>query len=128
MEEVKNIKSHTFKIRQPDGSTAKAIIFCDAEGFVSGVSNLDQLVDWSQRRAAPVVDAQAPLVITDEVKRNMRFFSDHTPCWFPGCDKLRESYKAELAKLESEGECKGCEKGAVIRKYIQLVSLAQKRR
>lgn len=128
MEEVKNIKSHTFKIRQPDGSTAKAIIFCDADGFVSGVSNLGLLVDWSQRRNTPAIDTQAPLVITDEVKHNMRFFSDHTPCWFPGCEKLRESYKAELAKMEANGDCKGCEKGALIRKYIQLVGLAQKRR
>lgn len=44
-----------------------------------------------------------------------KFFSEHTPCWFEGCEELREQYNKELEDLGDD--CKECDKGALIRKY-----------
>ena len=128
MEEVRKTKSHTFKLRQPDGETGKAIIFCDADGYVSGISNIEGLVAWSKRGAAlQKSEHHTPIVVTEEMKKNMRFFSEHTPCWFPGCESLREAHQNELQALEAEAPCSDCDKGALVRKYLKLVTLAQKR-
>jgi len=68
------------------------------------------------------IDAKGHRVITaigDDDRRILGFFSPTTPCWFPGCVALREKYTAEIATLAAG--CPDCQKGAVIRKYQELV-------
>jgi len=50
----------------------------------------------------------------------MPFFSKETPCFFDGCEEMREAYYAELQSRGGDG-CPGCVRGAINRKYIQLV-------
>lgn len=47
------------------------------------------------------------------------FFSEHTPCWFSGCEELRKQYKNEIKNLGAS--CPSCEKGKLNRKYLELV-------
>ncbi len=49
-----------------------------------------------------------------------------TPCWFEGCNQLREQYQTEAANLASkmaaEGQrCTTCDLGDIRRKYIALM-------
>lgn len=53
--------------------------------------------------------------ITDEARELMEVFNMNTPCWFKGCEKLREQYNAE----KEQSGCKTC-KGTIMRKYMQL--------
>lgn len=55
-------------------------------------------------------------------RKVLSFFVDSTPCWFEGCTELRDRYQAELTKLGTN--CPTCQKGAVIRKYQDLVRRA----
>lgn len=65
------------------------------------------------------------LVVTPVAKRDIRFFGD-TPCWFEGCEELRSQYKRELEDLRKEDKyCKGCDKGGLMRKYLQLLQEMQ---
>ena len=48
-----------------------------------------------------------------------RFFSEHAPCWFEGCEELRKRYSLELAGLPDD--CPDCHKGALIRKYADKI-------
>lgn len=60
--------------------------------------------------------------ISPEAQRVLSFFSA-APCWFAGCEDLRQQYKAELAEAE-KANCRGCAKGPIMRKYQALVSKA----
>lgn len=52
----------------------------------------------------------------------MKFFKKEEPCFFPGCEELREQHAREL---ESKGaECPSCVKGELQRKYMVLVKRA----
>lgn len=46
-----------------------------------------------------------------------KFFSPYTPCFFEGCEELRERYKDALEKAGMTEECTGCQKGAIMRKF-----------
>ena len=66
---------------------------------------------------------------TSKVKSPIRqeiipFFVDSSPCWFPGCEELREEYRKELEKLGSN--CPGCQRGALMRKFAPRVEDAIK--
>jgi hypothetical protein len=120
---MSKVLAHTFKVRTSSGETESATIFTDEQGFVKTVVNVESLVSVATVSAKKLsVNPNTQLIVTDEVKRNMKFFSEHSPCWFEGCEKLRELYKKEVTELESNGNCQGCQKGAVIRKYLQLVA------
>lgn len=53
--------------------------------------------------------------ISDEARELMQVFNMSQPCWFKGCEELRQQYKAEK---EANG-CKTCQ-GAIMRKYMAL--------
>lgn len=53
--------------------------------------------------------------ISDEARELMQVFNMSQPCWFKGCEELRQQYKAEK---EASG-CKTCQ-GAIMRKYMAL--------
>lgn len=61
--------------------------------------------------------------IPDSFQETLRFFLDpeSNPCWFTGCNELREQYKKEK---ESKADCSECQEGALIRKYSTLVEEA----
>lgn len=46
-----------------------------------------------------------------------RFFSPYTPCFFKGCEELREQYKNALEKAGMTEDCTGCQKGVIMRKF-----------
>jgi hypothetical protein len=60
--------------------------------------------------------------VSAEERKVLSFFVDSAPCWFEGCDELRAKYQDEVAKLGAG--CPSCQKGAVIRKYQDLVRRA----
>lgn len=64
--------------------------------------------------------------LSPELRKAMDFFSDKIDCWFDGCEELRENYKEDLKALKADGKCKGCDKGALIRKYQDLIREAMK--
>lgn len=57
-----------------------------------------------------------------------RFYTLQIPCWFDGCEKLRDEYKAALDKAGKgpNGTCTDCEKGAIMRMFADRVKLAIK--
>lgn len=58
-----------------------------------------------------------------------RFYTLQIPCWFNGCEELRQEYTAELAKAGAKkegGTCTDCEKGAIMRMFADRVKLAIK--
>ena len=56
--------------------------------------------------------------LTDEAKELFEVFNFNTPCWFRGCEKLREQYKDEKEKTG----CKTCI-GSLTRKYMALAKV-----
>ena len=71
-------------------------------------------------------DGTVEIVSIDEkTKSIMPFFTDR-PCWFSGCEELREKYRAEIEKVEKAAQdkkqpCRGCDKGEIMRKYITIL-------
>lgn len=63
----------------------------------------------------------------EELELN-RFYTLQIPCWFTGCENLREEYKAALDKAgnKHDGTCTDCEKGAIMRMFADRVKLAIK--
>lgn len=57
-----------------------------------------------------------------------RFYALQIPCWFGGCEELREEYKEALEKARKgpDGTCTDCEKGAIMRMFADRVKLAIK--
>ena len=57
-----------------------------------------------------------------------RFYTLQIPCWFGGCEELREEYKAAIEKARKgpDGTCTDCEKGAIMRMFADRVKLAIK--
>jgi len=77
----------------------------------------------------PYVAQAKEVTLTPKQKTAMRFFSKATPCWFEGCEQLRQAYDAEIEALHASAKakgvpCKGCQTGAVILKYRKLVEAA----
>jgi len=78
--------------------------------------------DTPNMETTATVDARGHRVVTNisaDDRRILSFFSPATPCWFPACVELREKYTAEIAALTAG--CPECQKGAIIRKYQELV-------
>ena len=63
----------------------------------------------------------------DEAELN-KFYTLQIPCWFNGCEELRNEYKKALAKAGKgdAGSCTDCEKGAIMRMFAERVKLAIK--
>jgi hypothetical protein len=73
-------------------------------------------------KTTAIRDASGKLVvssISDTDRRILGFFSPSTPCWFQGCEELRKQYQVEEGALDAN--CPDCQKGAIIRKYQDLV-------
>ena len=71
-----------------------------------------------------VDDLPSTKVNTPISKDIIPFFVDSSPCWFRGCEELREEYRAELEKLGTN--CPGCQRGALMRKFAPRVEDAIK--
>ena len=75
---------------------------------------------------APVLDrdthkkVDSVLEIKDYPKDYYKFFSIESPCWFEGCDELRKQYLEEKKVLD-ESDCPSCKRGALNRKYLNLI-------
>lgn len=63
----------------------------------------------------------------DEAELN-KFYTLQIPCWFNGCEELRDEYKKALVKAGKgdAGSCTDCEKGAIMRMFAERVKLAIK--
>lgn len=69
-------------------------------------------------------DAQGVMrpIVSDKAQRDMQLFVPSVEPWFEGCAELRAEYNAELAVMEAKGDCKGCEKGELIKKYLHKLA------
>lgn len=66
------------------------------------------------------VDDTQPANVKSPVSKDIiPFFVDSSPCWFEGCEELREEYRKELEKLGTN--CPGCQRGALMRKFAPRV-------
>jgi hypothetical protein len=57
--------------------------------------------------------------VSPETMKLMRFVDLNFPCWFNGCEDLRNDYKKDLEK-HGGAECKSCVRGALNKKYLKL--------
>lgn len=89
-----------------------------------GIQFIEKKVQVKDKDGNPVKDANGNDIyrtvntlasITDEARELMEVFNMNTPCWFKGCQALRDQYTAEK---ETQG-CKSCS-GAIMRKYMAL--------
>ena len=62
--------------------------------------------------------------ITEEQKEVLKFFSTLTPCWFEGCEELRSQYQEDLKERGGDKGCTSCQKGALMREYMEKVAKA----
>lgn len=111
----------------PDGAGGRVTLtmYVSGSNELLGVSDLSLLENWiAQQRSESQVRTIGRDDVTDETRRDIKFFSN-SPCWFEGCEKIRAAYEAEVAKLDA-AKCKPCEKGALIRKYLQILKDAQR--
>lgn len=120
------VKPVVVKLDIGKGELTNLTMYVSSNNELVGVSDMDTLAAWLQHQNLPsgeqirVIDKNS---IPDSTKRDIKFFSD-SPCWFEGCEELRTQYQDELTKLES-ANCKSCEKGALIRKYLKLLAERQ---
>lgn len=69
-----------------------------------------------------------PVHIPEVEKEAIKVFVDSIPCWFDGCQKIRDDYKNELKANQLEPGCTSCKKGNILRKYLKIaVSILQAR-
>ena len=99
-------------------------LLVNTDNELIGVSNPQLLRRWLDSRAPQPHNVLSASNITEIQRRDVRFFGE-TPCWFEGCEELREAYKAEKAALEAKPDCKNCETSALMRKYFKKVADAQ---
>lgn len=67
-----------------------------------------------------VVDGRRQVTQIDpQTQRAYQFFLPDNPCWFDGCDELREEYEQAVEARGSD--CPACKKGELIRKYLPRV-------
>jgi hypothetical protein len=137
MATLKNVKSQVIRLRKPDGSEDRVHLFLDEEGFLTGANNLELLQGWSAHQSQEtkipglrkLIDGQGNTQLKPDasLQRDLHFFSEHSPCWFPECEQLRENYAAELGRLKEDPNCpqKTCYKAPLIQKYLKLVREAQ---
>lgn len=108
------------------GKETTARLYVDQTGTLIGAQNIEALKNWLHGQLEYDPGTITPAQVTDEVKRDIRLFTN-SPCWFDGCEELRQQYEAEIAEmLKANPNCKGCEKGAVMRKYLALAAEKQK--
>jgi len=64
-----------------------------------------------------------PVSLDRNTKELFKFFSPSVPCWFDGCEELREQYKNEKQKLldKHDGNCPACAEGQLVNKYLAII-------
>ncbi len=96
------------------------------DGQLRGLANSDALRKFLDDNPN---DYQAPAPAAREIstqdRQHIKFFSKSAPCWFEGCEELREEYAEEIAALEAKTGCKaGCNKAPIMEKYLKRVAQA----
>jgi hypothetical protein len=129
------INSLVIRIHRDDGGEDRVHLFLDAQGFLTGANNLDKLATWNKRASMlsqipglqKAIDAAGNTTVTVDpaMQKQFKFFSKENPCWFAGCEELRNAYAAELAELEKDPNCPDCDKSKLINKYLRKVIDAQ---
>ena len=119
---------HVFMFRMQDGRRVRWRFTLDAQltildervdegGSVSAIDPRDQhLLDRGygfERRGGSVFITKVP-PLEDLATRAL---VSATPCWFSGCQELRDEYQKELAALTAD--CPPCEHGTLIRKFTE---------
>jgi len=116
-----------FRVRLPLENETQEIEFrVSMEGKLIGITNtaffrkfLDAHPDGYELNKGDEIK------VSVDNRQNIKFFTSSTPCWFKGCEELRESYTKEIEALEKRTGCKtGCGKGPIMQKYLQLVNKA----
>ncbi len=118
------LRAVKMKLPAEDGKFRDIYLLVTHDNVLHSVSDPGALAAWLPTLPAMKTANQPnPVQIDDVTKRDIKFFGTG-PCWFGGCDELRVEYQAELQKLEA-ANCKSCERGALIRKYLKLIAAAQ---
>lgn len=65
--------------------------------------------------------ATIPTFIPQVEKDALKVFIDSIPCWFNGCEQIRDAYNKELKiTMDSKSsKCSDCKKGPILRKYLR---------
>lgn len=85
----------------------------DKEGNIVKGEDGQPLMQW----------ATIPTFIPQVEKDALKVFIDSIPCWFNGCEQIREAYNNELKRTadSKQSKCSDCKKGPVLRKYLRKV-------
>lgn len=133
-----------FNVPQPDGTVGRVTVFTDADRVIHTIVNGELLLPILQPTSrAPsipsVMGAQSPLrgvrlddngsVQADDItKRNVQLFVKEIPCWFDGCEELRERYERDVVAETADWmrrhpgkDCPGCVTGRVNTKYLEIM-------
>jgi hypothetical protein len=96
--------------REPEKllKSAKKVVLMDATN-VDGVkvTNVD---------GRKVIDS-----VDQRVVNMMPFFNFKEPCFFEGCESLREEYLNEVKKAGGDEKCSSCQFSGLMRKYMKLM-------
>jgi hypothetical protein len=61
--------------------------------------------------------------VSDEDREIFKFFSQHQPCWFKGCEDMRAEYFNRLDQLGGAG-CSSCQKSGLVKEFHERVKTA----
>lgn len=92
-----------------------------------GIITKDVLVPLKDKDGKVIVDKDGkptyrvvtiPTSIPEVEKEAIKVFIETYPCWFPGCQEIRDAYNRELGEQQNKDGCTSCKKGTIMRKYL----------
>ncbi len=100
----------------------------DAE-FFGRNSDIDLPAHIPGIQRIPLKDGSGRIGIrpSPKLQRDMEFFIPTIPCWFEGCEELREAFNLAVARKQKEYtdmgvECPNCAIGEIERSYIKKLA------
>lgn len=122
-------ETRTLKLWQesPDGKRIPVIITTDARLTIKTVTiagtetALASMGTFVGDPFGAQVATPSPLMA-----RLVKFFVPSEPCWFQGCEEMREKFAADIAALEKAAAdagtvCRDCDKGVVQARYLAIL-------
>lgn len=130
---MENINNVTLIGSQSQDGMRRAIEFRNKEFKERNIVTKDIVTPVKDKDGNPVKDKDGnpvmriitiPIHIPEIEKQALKVFVDSVPCWFDGCQELRNKYKQELKENSIDEGCSSCKKGPIIRKYLKLAAQA----
>lgn len=126
------MEKETINIPEPSDAVKRAMEFRTKECQKRNIITKDVLLPVKDKDGnivkgedgQPLMQwATIPTFIPQVEKDALKVFIDSIPCWFNGCEQIREAYNNELKRTvdSKQSQCSDCKKGPVLRKYLRKV-------